>query len=191
MSGAPPPDHPRRCTANRKRDGQRCTHWAAQGMNVCYHHGAGTPASRAASKRRVETARAEAAVARLLPKDIQPCYDPLGALSQLAGEVLAWRDVLRAQLDHLETLNLLDAVGIDRARAVVELYERALDRASHVLVAIARLDLDERLTRITEHQAELVVTLLERVLADLGLDDEAAQRVHDLVPRHLRALQAS
>jgi hypothetical protein len=63
----------------------------------------------------------------------------------------------------------------EQLRSEVALFERAPDRCEPVLVAMARLNLDERLIRISEAQAHLVRVL--GAFADIGLSRETQEAV--------------
>jgi hypothetical protein len=138
------------------------------GQVRCRMHGGGSPQARRAAEVRVTEARVAAVVGELVPTR---CDNPVEALTQLAGEVLAWRDVLRQEVSRLTDLASTDEFGVERARAVVELYERALDRASRLLVAISRLDLDARIVKVTEAQAAQLARAVEQALRNCGLAD--------------------
>ncbi len=148
------------------RQGRPCRLVPMLGQVRCRMHGGGSPQARRAAEVRVTEARVAAVVGELVTT---PCDDPLSALTELAGEVLAWRDVLRREISRLTDLATTDEFGVERAKAVVELYERAMDRASRLLVAIAKLDLDARFVKVTEAQGAIVAAALERALSRYGL----------------------
>lgn len=104
-----------------------------------------------------------------------PIDDPLRALQQLAGEVLAWKNALVARVD------LTDLDG-----PTVVLMERALDRCNTVLSTIARLNIDERLAAVDEATAVMVVRALEAGLAAAGLAGTAAEIARQATRAHLR-----
>jgi hypothetical protein len=114
-----------------------------------------------------------------------PVTNPLERLLVLAGEVEAWLTVTRTRVEEAEQLIGAGAAG-EQERAIVRLYERALDRAARLLEGIARLDIESRLTAIAERDMARV----EAAYADVwqaGRDglplDEARRRA----ARHLRA----
>ena len=165
------------------RFGRRCTQSPMFGQRVCRMHGGASPQARHAAMLRVAESEARAIVAEL---EIEPCDDPLKALSMLAGEVLAWRDVLREQVRRLSDLASTDEFGVERARSVIELYERALDRCGRVLVAIAKLNLDERMVKLSEAQGALIAEVIEGTLTELGLDPAQQERGRTIASKHLR-----
>ncbi|MGA9774563.1 MAG: hypothetical protein WBU92_01435 [Candidatus Dormiibacterota bacterium] len=93
---------------------------------------------------------------------------------------------MRAKVRELSDLAGTDALGVERARAVVELYERSLDRVGKVLTAIAKLNLEERVARVEERQVELLSQAFERGLLASGLDSAAQREVRVSVARELR-----
>ena len=68
------------------------------------------------------------------------------------------------------------------------MYERALDRTVHVLATIARLNIDERLVKISQQQADLVKTALLGALDDAGLPREQQREAAGHLARRLRVV---
>ena len=62
------------------------------------------------------------------------------------------------------------------------MWERALDRCERVLVAMARLNIDERLVRITEAQGKIVIKVMIGAFADIGLSQEMQEAVRPAIP---------
>lgn len=162
----------RRCSAHRSTDARPCENYAMNGSDVCHAHGGRAPQVARKAAGRVATNEALAELAR---RGITPVDNPLSALAELAGEILAVKDIFRARLAELEQ----DA-DTERQAAVLGLYERALDRSARVLGDIARLKIDERLMAVTEHQAQTLVAVFTAVLEQLDLGEQAAQ-VRELV----------
>lgn len=76
-----------KCAAHR-RDGAPCGRYAISGGTVCPSHGGAAPQARAAAARRLERARAEAAVITLgLPRDVSPTEALLEEVRWTAGHV--------------------------------------------------------------------------------------------------------
>ncbi|MGH3259650.1 MAG: hypothetical protein ACRDOU_30340 [Streptosporangiaceae bacterium] len=59
-----------------------------------------------------------------------------------------------------------------------------------VLVAMARLGLDERLVKISEAQGKLITGVILGAFADVGLSHEMQQAVRPAMARRLRLLAA-
>jgi hypothetical protein len=168
-----------------KRDGT-CTRpagWGTehQGFGRCKLHGGNAPSGRIAGAE--QQARAE--LARL---DVAPVDNPLTELAKVAGQVVAWKDVLAAKVNELTSLRYETEFGGEQLRSEVLLWERALDRCEKFLTAMARLDIDERLARVTERQAAQVSAALSAVLTEIGLPPEQQQDVRARLGRHLRAV---
>lgn len=171
-----------RCGA-KTRSGGRCAGRPVTGAARCRMHGGSSPQARRAAQLRVAESQVQAVMAEL---EIAPCDDPLRALSLLAGEVLVWRDVLRDRVRELSSLASADAFQVERARAIVELYERALDRCGKVLGLIARLNLDERMVKLSEAQGALIAEVISGALTDLGLDQAQQDQGRALAAGRLR-----
>lgn len=166
--------------------GPPCNDWAMIGQEVCRRHGGSAPQNRAKARQRI----AEQQISKTLGKlNVTPVHDPLTALAELAGEILAWKQLAAsrvAQLEQLARENPL--IGNEDVRADVQVFERAMDRAVTVLATIARLNIDERLTKISEQQAELVKAALMGALADVGMPKEQQREAATHLARRLRVV---
>ena len=163
----------RPCKAH-KTNGDPCPNFAMHGQLICAAHGGRAPQNRQAGRVRVTEMQLRRAMGEL---DVVPVEDPLTALSELAGEVLAWKRLASAHVAVLEGMsrdNLIN--GAEEVRASITVFERALDRAVTVLATIAKLNIDERLARIRGEQARQVAELMRKVLGDQSLGLSEAQR---------------
>jgi hypothetical protein len=128
-------------------------------------------------------------VAELARLEVDPVGDPVTQLAVLAGQILAWRDAMAEKVNALTSIRY-EAIGEngsgEQLRAEVALWERALDRCERVLIAMAKLNIDERLARISERQLGMIEAALSAALASEGLDLEAQARAKRVVARHLR-----
>ncbi|MGK5728934.1 hypothetical protein [Streptomyces sp. URMC 124] len=178
----------RRCTAHRSTDGQPCANWAVKGLTVCRYHGGNSRQSQAAAERRRAEAAVEAQARRTLAQlGAAPVENPLTALAELAGEILAFKTALAERVNDLSSIRFSTEYG-EQVRAEVSLYERAMDRAVNVLGTIARLNIDERLAAISERQAQAVITAIDAALAQAGVTGPAAAEAKRVAARRLRAV---
>jgi hypothetical protein len=144
----------RLCTARRK-DGTPCRGPAVRGADKCRMH----------LGKRVAQVRLEYESARQLARlNLPPVDDPLTELARVAAEVVAWKDAMGVKVSALTSLRYEAGQG-EQLRSEVALWERALDRCERFLGVMARLNIDERLTAISEAQAIAVIAAL-----DAGLD---------------------
>lgn len=178
-------DHQRwECTSLAKRGGVCHSHHMVADTDRCRMH-LGKKASAVIAEH-----EARKAVARL---DLSPVGDPLNQLAILAAQVLAWRDAMAEQVNGLTSLryeSFSDAGSSEQLRAEVSLWERALDRCERVLTAMARLNIDERLARISERQIEVMEAAIRATLADpdFGLDIAGQDKAAQALGRRLRAV---
>jgi len=149
------------------------------GAPVCRMHGGSAP--QVTRKAAVRVAEAKAATLADLA-GAGPVSDPLGALLDLAGQAVVLTDALRAMVARLED------VGTDGVAPELSAYLCALGRAESILVAIARLDLDARLVRVSEAEAALLATMVLAVLEadELGLSQAQVATARALVAARLR-----
>ena len=177
----------RKCSGKRT-DGNPCGAYAITGGTVCTSHGGQLPRVKARAAANLLEQRARLELADL---DVQPVGDPLHQLAVLAGQILAWRDAMAEQVNNLTSLRYEsqgeNGTG-EQLRAEVALWERSLDRCERVLTAMARLNIDERLAKITDRQADLIEQALKAALAEIGLDLDAQDRAARSVARQLRAV---
>lgn len=154
-----------RCSAHNRR-GQPCGRAALAGGTVCRYHGGRAPQVRQAAHVRLVESRARQVLSR---EGVEPVADPISALQQLAGEVVALKDLLAAKVSELQSWRYESRLGAEQLRSELLLLERAQDRAGRMLTDLAKLGLDERAVRVTEQQAAVIAQVLQRVLERLGL----------------------
>lgn len=172
------------CTATAKSTGNRCTRPVVRGARVCRFHGGKAPQVKAAATLRLAEEEARKGLARL---DAEPVSDPFTALSELAGQAVAWKDQLAAKVNELTTIRYeAMGAGTEQLRAEVALFERALDRCASVLGLIAKLNIDERMARINERQAEAVIRAVDAAIAAAGVTGPAAAQARQVAARELR-----
>lgn len=154
------------------RDGRPCQAWPVRFSTRCRMHGGASPRSREAAARREVEARAEVMLAKL---DVEPVTDPGAALLRVSAETLALKSWLA------DRFNEADAAS---QWMLAELFGRALERASKLLVEIHRLGLDERQAALTRLQAELIADAVGGMLHDFGVDRSRSD-FGAIVRRHL------
>jgi hypothetical protein len=189
------------CKATAKSTGNRCTQPAVPGAAVCRFHGGGAPQVRAAAAKRV----VEHQVRRLLADlEVPAVEDPFTELAKVAGQVVAWKDALASLVNRLVEGDVCEscgaaggrlryesfATGAEQLRSEVALFERAMDRCAHVLTAMAKLNIDERMARISERQAAAVIRAIDVALATAGVTGPAAQEARAAGARELRKAAA-
>jgi hypothetical protein len=155
------------------------------GEGPCKLHGGKAPqVERAYAVRRVE-AELRAAAADLL-RDAPPVDNPLALLLKRLGEIDAWLGIIRdkaADLADAEALTYRTETG-DVARAIVTLYERALDRAVNAAAKIAALQIDDRMTAIVEREVAALERAVEAAWA-AGRDGADLDAARAEAGRHL------
>lgn len=175
---------PRKCTGHKDLEGGDlvpCGRFPRRGLKVCDSHGGAAPQVKQAARR--EALRREIEQARDI-LDAEPITDPLRALQLLAGQVVEWMNALAERVD-FNTLRYESNIMTEQARAEVQMLERAMDRCNTVLATIAKLNIDERLARVDEATADIVVRAIEAGLATAGVSGAAASRAREEVRRQL------
>lgn len=181
--------HPRCSAKARNAPGGVCHTHRVKGAGRCRMHGGVSPTV----KQKVARDRVESRLRGLVESmDMGPVHDPLTALKELAGEVVGWKDVMRLQVQELEALDVSTEYG-ETAKAVVQLFERAMDRAGEFLFKIARLNIDERLAAVTESQAKMIEDGFFDALDEAGIpttDMGTRERIAVAFSRHLSVIPA-
>jgi hypothetical protein len=165
-------------------EGQPCQAWPIKGGTVCVCHGGKARQVRHAANRNL----AQAEFRRYLREQgIPEITDPTQRLIDLLGEADAFYAFMRDKLGSIDVdeWESFDDKGGSQARVYVELFERAQERLQRFLVDIQRLGLEERMVHLSERQADMVCTVIERVLIALGLPDSVYRQARDEVPRQL------
>lgn len=155
------------------RSGRPCPNPPIKGATRCRQHGGASPASLAKAKERL----LEANVAgELTKRGWEPVTDPLPAYADLVGEVWAWKELCREQVSKLQRWDYTDLKAAGDAKALVVVYERALDRARGALVDMMRLGIDAQALRLAKarpsrEQAEQFAAILDAL--DLTAEQSA------------------
>lgn len=159
-----------------------CKHHGGRLPNVSQHHEEVLLVERA----RRELTQLNAAAGRI--------DNPLAALAELAGEATRWKNILAAHVSTLEHLRYSsegeDGQRTEHIRGEVILFQNALKDLGHLLVAIARLNIDDRLARIEERELDMVVRAVDAGLIEAGVKPHDMDRVRSKVGAVLRRLSA-
>lgn len=172
-----------RCGAKARNHEGSCKQIVRKGAKRCRFHGGASPKAERAARRRAVEVELSAELAKV---GVTPVGDPFTAISTVAAEIIAWKDLAAVRVAALKDDVRYETENGEQLRAEVALYERAMDRCVTVLNAIARLDIDDRLAKISEKQADMVEKALDAALAKLDLTAEQRQLAWAEVGRHLR-----
>lgn len=167
-----------RCSAKSPRTGEQCRAYAMHGTTVCNKHGGSAPQVRRAAQRRLNEEGARKALAKL--GETGPVLDPMAQLARVAGEVVAFKNLLAEKIGDDEELN----------RADLDAYERALDRTVRALAEMSRLGFEARQTSVAEAEVDLLLEAVTRTMEALGLSTEQEGEFRLRFAGELRALEA-
>ena len=114
--------------------------------------------------------------------------NPLEELGNLVSEVILYKDYCAEQVAKLRGDHRYEGRSGEQLRAEVALYERSLDRAGKLLVEWSRLNIDDRLTKIEEAKAAMILEVIRRTLQSAELSDDQRKLAEETAIRELRAL---
>lgn len=153
------------CVGHKKNPVRPCLRYPLSGLKVCTMHGGATPNAKKHAAMVTEERRARSMLERL--EQPEPIEHPVYELLKLAAETIEWQRILRERLDEIQTMGEYDQHGVERERAIVLLYERALVQTGKLLVDMAKLDLQSKALALQQGTAakvmDGVVTALHRV----------------------------
>jgi len=167
------------------RQGEPCGNPAGKntdhfGAGNCANHGGATPSGRIAALN-------EQAQRLLYKHHAGPVADPLEALQRLAGRALALEQTIGQLVNDLTEIRYENETGGgEQLRAEVAVLERAMDRCGKLLVDIAKLNIDERMAKVTEAQAAMAEKALLATLGEMGLNRGQQDDARGKLARHLR-----
>lgn len=150
----------------------------------CKLHGGKT----APHRRAAEVARVETGARELFGQivDIKPIENPLTVYAEFTGRVMAWMKTMDGLISALRSPSYTNEFSGEQIRGEVQLFERAMDRCNTVLSTYAKLNIDERLSRITEAQQFMVVQAIEAALAAADVTGARAIEAKKAAARRLR-----
>lgn len=189
----------RQCRATSTTTGEQCKRAAIKGGVVCHMHGGAAPQVKAAAKRRLALEEARQIVSELsLGTEVETTPEEaiLAQVWEAAGNVA----VLRGLVEQLEVQFGKDGIagltGNEKKwneaapHIFVTMYGEERDRLVRVSKIAAEIGLSERMVRIVEQQAELMVRVFSAALDDdeWGLTREQRQVGRKILGRHLKAV---
>lgn len=117
--------------------------------------------------------------------DYAPISNPYVELYRLAGQILAWKDALAAEVAKQWEIGYEGKTG-EQIKAEVQVFQDALDKSQQILVAISKLSLEEKMLRVAEREAQLMTRALERTLDSLGLPAGVVEQARVDIAERLR-----
>lgn len=119
-----------------------------------------------------------------------PIAPPEVEVLKLAGEMKEWTGEMRERMSELRSLDITDAAGIEHARALVELYERAIDRYSELIQFMIKIGVRERVVAIQEQQGQALAILVLGLITNpqLALTTVQIDLARELFSERARAM---
>lgn len=117
----------------------------------------------------------------------RPVEDPYRELMQLAGEMLAWKNMLRERVALLKPSQYRYAGRQgEQTRAEIVLYERAMERLGSMLISIAKLNLDARLVGIRQQSLDMLDRALTLAFTKAGVAPEKMEPARAVFREHVK-----
>lgn len=202
------------CHGNTKSSGNGLCHrtagWGTDhvGVGKCKLHFGNTKQSRVAGAEALLEKRARKELGQL-NAEAEPIGNPLEELARLAGEAVRWKNIVAAHVAELRSLRYAVHSSVDcpacgnnftpqvpvgdseQIRGEVILYERALKEAASIVIAIGRLNIEDRLVSIEESKAAIVVKAVEAALIKAGVPQEKRDAARAVAGAEIRRLSAA
>ena len=154
------------------------------GYGNCKFHGGSTPNGATSGQRKMIKQESTDMVVAERSKELSvgqrlqnplPIAPPEVEVLKLAGEMKEWAGIMREKISELNHFDVTDSAGIEHARALVELYERALDRYSELIQFMIKIGVRERVVAIQEQQGQALASLVLSLITNPQLDLTAIQ----------------
>lgn len=199
-----PPIRARYCAA-KNREGKPCRRAPVRNDVVCVQHGGGTAVAARRQEVNSQIAETVKALKKLGVEVVQ--RDPREVLLEQVYNSAAMAQALAGMIRDLEERQLkaigdIDYISTDDgvvpvpdpegsvAQARLDLYAQWVDRAARVAKMALDAGIEERLVRLAEGQATLIVQTMRNVLTQLDLTPEQLERASKLAANELRLLAA-
>lgn len=187
--------NPKKCGARKRGSAGYCGQaagWGTDhpGIGHCKLHGGNTPGQ----KTKADRDRLDQELHTLLEREgVEPLDNPIAQLQLLAGNVVKWQEIIGDKVEQLRTWTYDDISDKEEVRAIILAYERAMDRTGKLLVEMARLNIEERMARVTEAQARIIIEVFIRVFKakELGLPPEKQKVGQTIVARELAVVRGN
>jgi hypothetical protein len=181
------------CSANSKQTGKPCQNPPAPGQTVCRFHGGHF------HKDKVAKARVERELHKHLPPEDQwRRLDPLEAADLYRAEADAWLATCRRMVEKLDDFEVTSVLTLDNGktvekvgaevRAIVQVYQAALDRAFGMATTALKLGIAERYTDQLERNAQLFARVIGEGMRLLNRD-LPPERYAAVIPLAIEAVQ--
>ena len=132
-----------------------------------------------------ERAAIEAEVRTLAERlgEPEPIGDPIVELYKLTGKIKQWEVIATEKMSELEELTSFDRQGVERARAMVEIWERAIDRAASTYASLTKLGIMQHKAQLEEQHAKLLYSIVMKVIEspELTLTDDQVAAARSLL----------
>jgi hypothetical protein len=158
------------------------------GYGSCKYHGGKTPSGKTSGERAMIKKESTDISVRLSHPD--PIAPPEVEVLRLAGEMKEWTTVMRDKIAELPSFESIDANGVEHVKAIVELYERALDRYSELIQFMIKIGVRERVVAIQEQQGQALAALVIALITSpkLGLSLEQIDLARAMFAERARAM---
>ena len=145
------------------RFGRYCTRPAGAGTphpgeGCCKMHLGNTPRHLIKHERNAVVAEVRSLAERL--GEPEPIGDPIVELYKLTGKIKQWEQIATEKMSELEDLTSFDRQGVERARAMVEVWERAVDRAAATYASLTKLGIMQHKADLEEQHAKLLYSIV-------------------------------
>jgi hypothetical protein len=158
---------------------------ANPGYGPCKHHGGATPG--VTKHYAIEKFNDEALNLVAIMNDETPLDPAPVELDRLMKKTRNWMHAIQAKMYELENLDVETRDFTSKAHAIVEIFERALDRATQVQQFAMKFNLDQAKVQLQVFQARIIGEAVRRAVTNSrhGLTDAQVDGILDDVRKEL------
>lgn len=187
----------------RKKNGDPCGASPRKGATRCFRHGGNSPRARSAEKKRNQETAAREILGTIDPDAPRehPVETLLNLIQAKAAEVQWLRSIVKEQTEknlvwhqteHQDGIGPMGVVDMKTYKAEQHPYWKLLREAENQLAdwlqKASRAGVEERAMTLAEDHAQILVTGINRILAQLQLTADQQRLVPEVVPVVLREI---
>lgn len=160
------------------KSGQGTSHL---GIGKCKLHGGATP-NHIVSAERIKANNSALEMLQEMGRPA-PIGNPIDELFEVTALIIQWKDVCVQKVKELETFDIAhSSTRPEQIKAVIELFERGIERARDTLISLEKLNLEQKRIDLKANQGTLIAETISKIIMNqsLGLSDDQIDKARHL-----------